>query len=76
MPPTTTPAPCPICSGVPNLSPEWAAVYLCTTPGVLANKRSQGTGPDYIRDGSKILYRREALDRYLDARTVTTRDSA
>lgn len=67
---------CPICQGAPNLNPDWAATYLCTTPGVLANKRSQGTGPDYIRDGSKILYRREVLDRYLDARTVTTRDSA
>ena len=39
----------------------------------LANKRSKAQGPEYIKDGDKILYRQRAVKAYLDAKTIKTR---
>ena len=38
----------------------------------LANKRSRARGPEYIKDGDKILYKQQAIKKYLDARAVRT----
>ncbi len=38
----------------------------------LANKRSRAQGPEYIKDGEKILYPQKAVKDYLAARRVKT----
>lgn len=38
----------------------------------LANKRSRALGPEYIKDGEKILYPQKAVQDYLAARRVKT----
>lgn len=38
----------------------------------LANKRSRARGPEYVKDGDKILYRHQAIKKYLDAKAVRT----
>lgn len=40
----------------------------------LANKRSRAHGPEYIKDGDKILYKQQAVRKYLDAKSVLTRE--
>jgi hypothetical protein len=40
------------------------------TPQALANERARGEGPPYIRDGNKILYPADELDRWLIAHRV------
>jgi hypothetical protein len=47
-----------------------AAVFLGIAPATLRNWRSQGRGPQYIRLGRRIVYRREYLEQYLDAHVV------
>ena len=38
----------------------------------LANKRIRAQGPEYIKDGDKILYKQKAIKAYLDAKTIRT----
>jgi hypothetical protein len=42
-------------------------------PSTLANKRSKAHGPEYIKDGDKILYKQQAIRAYLETKTVRTR---
>lgn len=42
-------------------------------PKTLANKRLKAQGPEYIKDGDRILYRQQAIKKYLEAKTVRTR---
>lgn len=46
------------------------------SPQVLATYRWQGIGPDYIKTtpakAGRVKYRRSAIERWLDERTVTT----
>ncbi|MDR3362609.1 MAG: hypothetical protein LBO64_07205 [Desulfovibrio sp.] len=41
----------------------------------LANKRSKAQGPEYIKDGDKILYKQQAVKAYLEDKTIRTRSS-
>jgi hypothetical protein len=54
--------------------PMWNAAqvaeYLGTTTGRLANLRSAGIGPAYVKVGSSVRYRVEDIEAYVDANTV------
>jgi hypothetical protein len=58
----------------PKLAPPDAAKYLGVKPSTLADWRSAKRGPDYIKLGAAVRYRRSALDRFLDANTVRTNE--
>jgi hypothetical protein len=55
------------------LTPEEVEVVYGLNAATLANKRSRAQGPEYIKDGDRILYKQQAVRNYLDARTVKTR---
>lgn len=40
----------------------------------LANKRSRANDPEYIKDGDKILYKQQSVKKYLESKTVLTRN--
>ena len=54
----------------PIFDPQEAADYLNEEKRTLDNKRSRAEGPDYIKTGRLVRYRKSDLDRYLDARTI------
>lgn len=57
----------------PTLSAHEAATYIGTTSKTLANWRSLGRGPEFIRlggVGSRVVYRQAALDAFLTAQVV------
>ena len=57
------------------LTSREAAEYLRLSVDTLARWRCHGTGPEYVKSGLKVLYRRDALDAFTDSRTRTkTRD--
>ena len=62
--PTTTHNP-PRCLGV-----QAAARYLAIGSRTLDNWRAEGRGPSYVRIGTRIVYRVEDLETYLNARAV------
>ena len=43
--------------------------------GTLANWRSQGRGPEYVKYGRKVLYPVSEMDRWLRLNQVKTLDS-
>lgn len=55
------------------LPPEEVELVYGLKASTLANKRSRARGPEYIKDGEKILYKQQALKAYMDSRTVRTR---
>ncbi len=44
------------------------ATAIRLTPQTLATWRSDGTGPDYVKVGKSVFYRREDIKRWLDKR--------
>jgi len=52
------------------LTPAEAAKALRVSPATLPRWRWSGDGPDYVRVGRKILYRREDLEAYIARRIV------
>lgn len=50
-------------------TPDEVAEYLRTTRGRLARHRSDGTGPRYVREGGRILYRWSDVEQWIDSRT-------
>lgn len=54
---------------------EAAAKYLGLSASTLNKMRGEGRGPRYMRLGSRIVYRRQDLDQYLNAGIVETQDS-
>ena len=50
--------------------PRAVAAFRHKTVGALAQERFAGTGPRYIRDGKRVLYRASDLAEYLAANTV------
>lgn len=46
------------------------AAYFRASPGRLANLRSAGLGPKYVKVGSSVRYRAEDVEAYLAANTV------
>jgi hypothetical protein len=64
---TTSPDPVDEVVTPSKLAQEWE-----TTEAALAQLRSRGRGPKFIRAGARrILYRRSDIRAFLDARTVT-----
>lgn len=55
------------------LTPEEVELVYGLKASTLANKRSKAQGPEYIKDGEKILYKQKTIKAYLEARTVLTR---
>lgn len=50
-----------------------AAVYIGRDPKTLANWRSLGIGPSFVKaDGGGVLYRRVDLDAWLEANLIMT----
>jgi hypothetical protein len=63
----------------PLATPAEVAEYLHTTTGALAQDRYKGTGPKFIKRGSRVLYRwREVLGSRIATRfnVLTNRDSS
>lgn len=54
------------------MTPQEMARRLRVDTKTLANWRYLGRGPAYMKDGGVVRYSREALDAYLNARTVHT----
>ena len=55
------------------LTPEEVELIYGLKPKTLTNKRLKAQGPEYIKDGDRILYRQQAIKKYLEAKTVRTR---
>lgn len=55
------------------LTPEEVELVYGLKASTLANKRTKAKGPEYIKDGEKILYRQQTVKAYLESRTVRTR---
>ena len=55
------------------LTPEEVELIYGLKPKTLANKRLKAQGPEYIKDGDRILHRQQAIKKYLEAKTVRTR---
>ena len=47
-----------------------------TTPGRLANMRSEGAGPHYFKIGTRVLNRTEDVLAFEEQRMVLTADAA
>ena len=56
------------------LTPEMVEEHLHIKKGTLANWRSQGRGPEYVKAGRKVLYRRSALEAWCQGCRVRTID--
>lgn len=53
------------------LTPKEAAQYCRVSLSWLANKRMNGGGPDFVKNGQIVLYRLSALESWLAAHTVS-----
>lgn len=51
-----------------TLNASEAAKHLQINANTLANWRCSGRGPKYYKVGSRVVYRRDDLDAYLDGR--------
>lgn len=56
------------------LTPEEVELVYGLKTATLANKRSRANGPEYIKDGDKILYKQQSVKKYLESKTVLTRN--
>lgn len=56
--------------------PKEVAPVLKTDVQGLAQMRYRGTGPKFIKVGSRVLYRWSDVNAYLDANTVQRTDDA
>jgi predicted DNA-binding transcriptional regulator AlpA len=70
--PKTDPAPVDTTNAVDTiLLPAQLAELLRTSEASLAQRRSRGNGPRFIKLGSRVLYRLSDVHEWLDANTVT-----
>lgn len=53
------------------LTTEEAASYLTVTASAVRAWRVRGGGPAFIKVGQSVRYSKSALDRWLEAQTVT-----
>jgi predicted DNA-binding transcriptional regulator AlpA len=53
----------------PLMSSEELADYLGTTTQRLATHRMKGTGPRFVKEGRRVLYRRAEVEAWLDSNT-------
>jgi hypothetical protein len=56
--------------------PRQAAEYLNVTTGWLANLRTTGDGPPYVKLSRRVYYRRADLDAWINACVLTPASSA
>lgn len=60
----------------PLLTPKQVFAEYGIAPQTLSNYRWAGTGPDFIKQtpgkGGRIKYRRSAIEKWLNERTVST----
>lgn len=54
----------------PLATPNEVAEYLHTTTASLAQDRYKGTGPKFIKRGSRVLYRWSNVLEWLDRNTI------
>lgn len=52
------------------LTPDEAAVWIRKKPKTLANWRSQGIGPAYLKTEGGILYRARDVEKWLTSKVV------
>ena len=70
----------PLCSSVvwnqlpPLATPVEVAEYLRTTTAALAQDRYKGTGPKFIKRGSRVLYRWSDVGEWLDRNIIQRTD--
>ena len=57
------------------LTPEEVEAVYSLKATTLANKRFRAQGPEFVKDGGKILYSHKAVKAYLERREVRTADS-
>jgi len=55
---------------------EAAAPYIGHRPPTLHRWRVEGTGPQFIKLGRKVFYRKADLDSFLDSRIVNSTSEA
>ena len=53
------------------VSPEIVADHLSVSRGQLAQMRYLGTGPEFIKVGSRVRYRMSQVDSWLKSRTCS-----
>lgn len=58
------------------LNTRQAGAYIGQSAGHLANARSAGRGPAYVKVGGSVRYRVQDLDAWLEAHRVNTLDAA
>lgn len=51
------------------MDPRTCAAYLGVSVLTLADFRCKGAGPDFIKVGASVRYRRSALEAWLETRT-------
>ena len=56
-------------------TPDEVADYFHTTTASLAQDRYRGTGPKFIKRGSRMLYRRRDVSEWLDRNTFNAMTS-
>ena len=54
----------------PLLDTDQAAEYCRMVKGSMHNYRSRKIGPNYLKLGSRVFYKKSELDRYLDSKEV------
>jgi hypothetical protein len=52
------------------LTEKEAGLLFSVSPATLRTERSRGIGPGYIKDGKRVLYKREELEAYFNRRVV------
>ena len=60
----------------PLIRPKDAAALLGVHPVTLSNWRARGFGPAHVRMGSKVLYTRDALARFIAENTHDAADAS
>ena len=53
-------------------SPQQTAERIGLQPSTLANRRSRGLGPKFIKCGGRVMYRAWDVAQWLDAQTRTS----
>lgn len=59
---------------IDTATPAQVAPVLDTTEAGLAQMRYRGTGPKFVKRGSRVLYRWSDVRKYLEANTIQRTD--
>lgn len=58
------------------LKPAEAGVYLQCSKFYLANLRSRGEGPPYVKLGARVFYRPKDLKKYVDESVINPNEAS